>query len=335
MSYKLNTETSIRSQIKKMYPLLRPSPIVRQSAILCLLLAACTRDISGAHQLPTAMADTSLLTGDIGRALTPNGLFVLAGPPPGSDEELTEAQARTIGRTWAHQFFPSVKGVLEGQRGQKINADKLRDCPRLFYAESPYLPLEDTSDAGVARRVFGPWWIVPLCVDAVPQVELGVAAYATDVRIQDGRIVLPKMAGGEFVWRAIPASAAEFPLSPETAARVAAKQTGSRVASVPRMMMPHFRDGGPALARWEMTLAPPVMLESAQRHDTSAAASLFVGPEGPGKFDPVLFWATKDQPDQVQIRIPSATDARVYHTSILRRKSGGILRLQPAEVSKP
>jgi hypothetical protein len=312
-----------------------PSNMSRSGALFCFLLGACTRDVSGAHPLASAMANTSMLTADVQRALTPEGHFSLAGPPAGSNGELTESQARTMGRAWARQFFPWVKGKLETEHGQQIDGGKLRDCPRIFYAESPYAPLEDTADAGVSRRVFGPWWIVPLCVNGLPQVSLGIAAYATEVTIQNDRIVLPRMGGGDFVWRGIPLNGPEFPISPEAAARLAAKQTGSRVASVPRLVMPHFREGGPALARWEMAIAPSVTLQNLQGQNASDASSVFVGPEAAGKFDPILLRAVKDQPNQLGIRILSATSKGAFHTVSLSRKTGGILRLEPAEARKP
>jgi hypothetical protein len=312
-----------------------PSNMARKGALFCVLLAACTQDLSGTHPLASTMADTSMLTVEVARALTPKGLFNVSGPPAGSNRELSESQVRTIGRAWARQFFPWVKGKLEAEHGQQIDGGKLRDCPRIYYAESAYAPLEDTADAGVSRRVFGPWWVVPLCVNGVPQVSLGIAAYATDVTIQNDRIVLPRIGGGDFVWRGIPVNGPEFPISPEAAARLAAKLTGSRVASVPRLVMPDFREGGPALARWEMAIAPSVTLQNEQGQNASDASSVFVGPEAAGKFDPILLRPVKDQPNQVGIRMLSATSKGALLTATLSRKTGGILRLEPAEALKP
>lgn len=335
MNYVMTIANSVRSQTIATDPLYRLSTRCGVGGLLCLVLAACTRDISGAHSVPPMRADTSMLTAEIGRTLSPTGLFNLIGQPAGSIGELTESQARAIGRAWAHQFFPWVQGPLERQRGLKIDGAKLRDCPRLYYAESPYAPVEDTTDGGVVRRVFGSWWVVPLCVNGVPQVALGIAAYATDIEIQNNRIVFPRTGGGEFVWRGIPSDASGFPLSPEAAARFVAIKTGARVASAPRLIMPHFRDGGPALARWEMAIVPSITLQTLQGQNASVAASVVVGPVGPGQFDPILFRPSKDQPNEVQTSMASATSKRVDRPLMLRRKNGGILRLEAAEVRKP
>jgi hypothetical protein len=303
--------------------------------VLCLVAVGCAQDVSDVRSIAPTMADTSLLTPEMGKTLTAKGLFNLVGQTPGAAGELTEAQARVIARAWARQFFPWVQGPLEKQRGLAIDGAKLQDCPRLFYAESPYVPVDDISDGGVARRVFGPWWIAPLCVNGVPQIALGIAAYATELEVPNDRAEFPKLGGGEFVWRGIPIGAVEFPLSPEAAARFAAIRTGSRVASVPQLIMPHFRDGGPGLARWEMAIAPAVTLQSLQGQDTSHAVNVFVGAVGPGHFDPILLRPSKYQPNEVQIGVASPTRKRADHTLVLVRKNGGILRLEAVEVRKP
>ncbi len=119
-------------------------------------------------------------------------------------------------------------------------------------------------------------------------VLLGISAYATDVRIENDAIRLPKISGNEFTWRAIPKSVARFPVSPEASAVRVAKQSGARIAAIPRMVMPDFRNGGPEAARWELTLDTAVTFETVVNRRSIRASTVFFGPSGPGEFNSAL-----------------------------------------------
>jgi hypothetical protein len=293
-----------------------------------VILDGCTRASSGARDYLTT-TDTSVVTADVARSLSSSGQFVLSGPSGGTLHELSEDRARNIARLWVKQFFPWVRRSIETARGGKIDPSRLRVCSRIYYAESPYEPLDETADGGAARRAYGPWWIVPLCVEGVPQVFLGIASYATDIEIRNDQILLPRFGGSQFVWRGIPTSVGELPVSPERAAQLAAQRTGSRVASVPRLVMPHFRDGGPALARWELTLTPAVRLRTAQGEPPMTETRLFVGPEVAGQLAPVLLRAAPSQPDVTSTTVRIATTGAYKEGLTLKRRSSGVVRFLP------
>jgi len=309
-------------------PTARPRPILVVAFVAAsVILGGCTRASSGARGYLTT-ADTSVVTADLARSLSSSGQFVLSGPSGGTFPELSEDRVRNIARLWVKQFFPWVRGSIEAARGEKIDASRLGVCSRIYYAESPYEPLDETVDGGAARRAYGPWWVVPLCIKGAPQVLLGVASYATDIEILNDHILLPRFSGSEFVWRGIPPSVGELPVSPERAARLAAQRTGSRVASVPRLVMPHFRDGGPALARWELTLTPAVRVRTAQGEQPMTETRLFVGPEVAGKFAPVLLLAAPSQPDVTSTTVRIATTGGYREGLTLKRRSS-VVRFLP------
>ena len=296
--------------------------------------AGCARDISGAHSALSTAADTAAVTPEVAKSLTSLGQFVLAGPQQGSIDQLTEDQARTIGQIWVQQFFPWVHTELDRQHGSTINRASLRVCQRIYYADTPYEPVANTSDAGATRRAFGPWWLVPLCVEGHPQALLGIAAYATDIRIESGAIRLPKFSGSEFTWTGIPQSVAEFPVSPEAATSLVAAASGARIAAVPRLLMPDFRNGGPEAARWQLALDTPVPFVTSRNHIALQSNSAFIGPSSPGEFQAALLQPAPTQPDQLELQIIDWGTKGGHQTTVLKRLPGAVVDLEPASVKR-
>jgi hypothetical protein len=277
------------------------------------------------------MADTSLLTPEIASQLTAAGLFTLTGPTDA--DELSEPQVRAIARAWIQDGFSKLQPRLEAQRGSKIDGSRLRDCARVYYGESPYEPVQDTSDGGIARRTNGPWWLVPLCAGDEPQVLLGIAAFATDIRLENGGIRLPRFSGGEFVWRAIRAGT-DLPVTPEFAANAAARATAAKVNSVPRLILPTFRDGSPAAARWSMSLSLPAAVSTAGGPAIGRTVTVFFGPPGPGAYDiSALQRPSAEQPVELEVGIWSWVTRTVDHVIRVKRKPDIPVRFEPAEVS--
>jgi hypothetical protein len=270
----------------------------------------------------------------VAKSLTPFGQFVLSGPQQGPIAQLTEDQARNIGRIWIRQFFPWVHKALDREHGSVINRATLRVCQRVYYADSPYEPIANTSDAGAARRAFGPWWIVPLCVEGHSQALLGIAAFATEIRIENDAIRLPRFSGNEFTWRGIPQSVAEFPVSPEAAAQLVAARSGARIAAIPRLLMPDFRNGGPEAARWQFALNAPVLFETSRSHAVFESSAAFFGPSDPGKFQGVLLQPALKQIDQLEIQIIDWATKSGYQTVLLRRILGVAVDLEPASARR-
>jgi len=313
---------------------------VRKLWVFIFSLVACTGAGSTPSSFDSIRADTSWVTSEVTKSLTSAGQFPLGRPPAGGVAQVTEAQARRLGTAWIRNFFPWVQGNLEADRGAKIDREKLTVCPRVYYAESPFELVDDVEDAGVARRVHGPWWAVQLCVDRVPQVLLGIAGYATNLWIEGGHIRMPRQSGTEFVWRGIPSTLPEWPISPERAAHLAAAATGLRVSGVPRLVLPYFRDGAVFIARWEVPLEHAVHMTSATNSAGIDEPRLFVGPQVAGDFQSALLTAASDQPDTISIEIhkiigiPRFPVQRDVRLAKLARRPGGVVRFEHAEILK-
>ena len=69
----------------------------------------------------------------------------------------------------------------------ELDPSRLRVCGRTYYAEPAVEPLPPTVGPAF-RHSYGPQWIVTLCgASGIPEVSVSVAAYATDVGLENGR----------------------------------------------------------------------------------------------------------------------------------------------------
>ncbi|MFW6080158.1 MAG: hypothetical protein ACODAE_11085 [Gemmatimonadota bacterium] len=114
-------------------------------------------------------------------------------------------------------------------------------------------------------RHYGPHFLVPLYVDATPVVVVGVAAYATNIVLDERGFVRrtdETDGGGEFRVAGIPLvlDGITMPPAPETAVRFAFTETGTKVDDVPVLGVPGNRVAR-TYARWRLRLAEPVAFE--------------------------------------------------------------------------
>ena len=202
-------------------------------------------------------------------------LAVAAGPVP----QITDVQAEDLARAWRLDFGPWVEPTLESQRAASIDLASLVVCGRTLYVQS-YFDLPDAAlmsnpvSAAVVRGR-GPWWLVSLCGGAQDvQILLAVSAYATDLGLQQGHLVVPPIGGTWFVSLGVPRGAGSFVPLPEDVAVAVAQLTGRHVSAVPALIAPAV--ALPQLAQWRVTLDAPA---SVRRTDGSTATTteLYVG----------------------------------------------------------
>ncbi len=300
--------------------------------IATAIFVACNRDVIGTDASPVSGLDTLAITPQLAKNLTSTGRFVLSGPTAGS-EELNENVVRELGRIWIRDYFRWVRSDIEKQHGTGIDPQRLRVCSRIYYADSPYEPADTTYDGGVARRAFGPWWLVPLCIDGKQTALLGVASYATDLRIESGSIRFPTFGGNEFVWRGTPLASADLPSTPESAVQIVANISHSRVAALPRLVLPDFRKGGPLAPRWQLLMEPHPVVSGVSSQKPREAEFLFIGPLSPSRVQNVVQMMADEQPSSETIPIVDWTNPKISKSTILIRKPGAVLAFE--EVRKP
>lgn len=231
-------------------------------SLTSIVLGACGEGTRPESEPPPLTRTTmqQYLTDTAAASLTAAGQWILPVPKVGDNSQLTSERAESLALVWPRQFGPWVLSRLESEHGDAIDLNALARCGRIYYAASPYEQL-DASTAAIeatkaAQRAFGPWWLVTLCSKTnVPQLSVAIAAYAAELHIEDGQIVMPRLGGEWFSVEGIPHTLdADFLQPPEEAARMMALASRLRVAAVPELIVPARSDGFPNHARWRIKL---------------------------------------------------------------------------------
>ena len=197
----------------------------------------------------------------------------------GSVPEITAAQAEDLARAWRLDFGSWVEPALESERGASIDLAHLSVCGQTLYVQNyfelPDMGLMSNPIAAAVVRGRGPWWLVSLCGGAQDvQVLLAVSAYATDLGLQQGHLVVPPVGGTWFVSLGVPRGAGSFLPSPEDVVVAVAQLTGRHVSAVPALIAPAFAI--PQMAQWRVILDAPAAV---RRTDGSRVTTteLYVG----------------------------------------------------------
>lgn len=298
--------------------------LTARSAILALGAAGCDNaepvpGIPAARRPDERLNLRAHVTPGVASRISQTGQFIPAPPRAFADPLLTKERAELHAVTWARLGGPDVRTSLERQHGGRIDFAALRPCGRSYLADTPFEEV-DPAMPNFIRNAYGPWWLVPLCGgDGRPRVSVGVAGYSTDVRVEDGRLIIPRVHGNEFVWRGVP-TGAELPVSPERAAVAAAEAAGGRVAGVPELLLGMHEH--PLAARWRVPLdrdavvrpiegGPPVRTRAllVVQHPNEQRARLYIADAAA----PRAFRRTLDLPGnrRGEPRIPFVEEVRV------------------------
>jgi hypothetical protein len=221
----------------------------------------------------------SYVTEPVSKELDAEGFFVLPRPAAGSTRITPE---RAIGLAMADvtSFERFNQPYLESQRGAKIDLSTLRPDGRVFYAESPYEQDTPSDVHPSIRNHAGPYFLVTLRDATGPVLSVAVSAYATDLRIENGRLILPPNHGSNFRVQAIRADdPVGIPVSPEHAARIASQRFAARVAKVPELVLPG-EGFVPQYARWRLTLDRAVALQVGRTGRRFNSNAVYVGLRG-------------------------------------------------------
>jgi hypothetical protein len=250
--------------------------------LLVTLIAACT-DQNASLAPGHGAGLEQFVTGAAANALNATGQFTM---PPAASEELpviSQAQAESFALGLIKRSV--ADGGLAGaetERGMSIAWSDLSVCRRTLYAKSSWLPLDASVAASpygpALQRGYGPYYLVSLCDQGrAPALLIAVSAYSTDLSLEDGMIVYPRVGGAWFQWRGIPPDQeAELAVGPEQAVRYAAQFTGRKVTAVPDLILPDRKDGGAADARWRVELDSPVTLRTKHSGQSVAVGSVYV-----------------------------------------------------------
>lgn len=251
-------------------------------SLALVLLSACSEEHASLSPGGGAGVD-QFVTGAAAEALDASGHFRMSAPPAADLPSISQTQAEELALALVHGAAP-VGGLAgaEAERGTPISWTELSVCRRTLYALSSWLPLDASivaSPYGAAtQRGFGPHYLVSLCEHgAVPALTIAVSAYSTDLSVENGDLVYPRVGGSWFQWRGVPRSQeAELGVGPERAVRAAAQLTGRKVTAVPDLIIPDRRDGGVIDARWRISLDSLVTLRTKDSRESLTVGKVYV-----------------------------------------------------------
>lgn len=245
--------------------MLLPHNWMKATIVIGALTAAFTTSCRDLAEItapePTSDELSKAVAGEAASVLA-GGKFVLSPPEATKAEQITSVEAVQLAVAWAKQFGPLIRSSLEEERGGRIRFDRLQPCGRPLYAVNGFQepPLDILPSV---RRSIGPWWILTLCDGGAPSLSVAVSAWATELTIEQGRILFPTNGGAEFWGAGIPVGhVGEFPLSPERAAYSTSAQTGRRVTSIPYLVAGFNSLGNPHYARWQWRLDEVVSVDT-------------------------------------------------------------------------
>lgn len=247
-------------------------------ALMCLVVAIGCR--AKREVLPTSPTTTRLsdmVTPQLATRLTDGGSLL---PRFGLDSDagrqlLTSSAAAQLAVAYVRQFGPYLLGHIVSLHGGPVDLETLRADSATMVAESPYEALPE-GEPGFLRKWLGPYYLVTLRNDAYPVLSIAVSAYATDLRLLDGKIGFSGAYGAEFRTWVIPRSRANEPvMSPEQAVSVAFGAFGERVAEPPRLVRRGYAYV-PQLGYWRIRLAGPVRVRESASGRESETETVYV-----------------------------------------------------------
>ncbi len=246
-----------------------------RNLVLALLASAST--LGCADQAPTALArqsvDLDILVPELRSVVDRDGRFQLRGEPSG---EISAATAKALAGAHLKHAIPQVIGGWIADRGADIDVTALSICDRVFYATSPYEPLDARVDLPV-RMAFSSRWLVGACLPDGTQVgSISVASQATHLVVKDGNI-LPGNLSNVFTTSGVPLDIQNIPVWPEEAASRTASLTGARLKTVPELVLGDPFENAAQLARWRSTIERPVSLELENSKSTEFLDDVYFG----------------------------------------------------------
>ena len=237
--------------------------------LLVLSSIACSNEPSA--PLPTITREQLLaaMTPEAAVAVGQDGKLRLTTHIDTGREQISAQQAARLATPVAKSFLPLLASFFNEQRGKPIAYSKLVVCGDILYGEPTFerLLIDDSiENAHPLQKALGPWWLVKLCAEGGPQVQIAVSSYSTDLSISStGDIVFPAIGGNDFIAEGIPVKGQEKELpTAEAAVVLAAELTGHRVSAVPRLILPFYMDDSPFGARWYIQLDAPSRMRNSE-----------------------------------------------------------------------
>jgi hypothetical protein len=262
------------------------------------------------------------VVGEAAANLDANGHFVYPEPtPPAHFPMISRKQAAEFGLAFIRTFITNPNVVIGGAEAGIVNDHgALIDFENVqvgrhtaFYVETSFMPIPDDLSL-VYRRIWGPWYLVPLHSKDHQVAVIEISSYLTDHWIDEGGFIrMPRFSGNNFRWWGI-SRYAEYvvPLSPEHAVEFVGKLTDAMTTARPILVNAGARRP-PVLAQWQMLLDRPVEWIGDSSRTRYSTRQVFVGlrfEQAGGSYRPIpqFYLPTAQQPDTIDITLDRVTD---------------------------
>ncbi len=273
-----------------------------------LAFSGCT---SSTESVDPREALLAAVTPELAAEIDVDGRFVLPEIVD-TNPHVSRDDARALAVWASATLAPQLQAYLNQTAHRTVSLSNLTVCGQVW-AEQPNAVIPVTV-LPIAHWVWGPQWIVTFCRGRTPTIAISVAAYATNLSLENAPLVLgappfgPR--GDEFLFRGLPLDwQSGVSVTPETAAMLIAKQTGRLVDRVPRLVGPRAPHGLPFSAKWAVHLDRPVTVQGTDTAATWATDELYIGNESviyDTGITRALMAAAPVQSATVPIQIPTA-----------------------------
>jgi hypothetical protein len=251
--------------------------LAARAALSLLGAASCDRAPSSSAPKPPPNV-APYITDDVAQSLTADRKFILASPQsPDGTPLISEERARQLAAAYVRTMGRFHVDAWQKQRGSSIRLVSLAPAQRAYFAQTPYAAVPGGLHPAV-RKLYGPYYVVPLLENGVTAVLLGVSAYDTDEKIgPNGQLELARIDGNAFVASGIPPSMSDhIAMSPEEVVVQSARVTKRRITSVPELVRPSARVM-PIFALWKVSLDSDVVIARGTARGIERTRSFFVG----------------------------------------------------------
>jgi hypothetical protein len=246
---------------------------------LALGTTGCRDEATVADPVPPIDQVLPYVAGDAARDIADDGRFDLPpAAPPSHVPIITPERAREIAMADIRSFGRFFVQSWEKKRGEPIHLESLHAEERVVFARTPYGVFPDGFHPAF-RRYHGPHYLVTLSDGRNPILVAAVAAYGTDVGINEKGLFAPRLdTGGEVEIAVLPRDTGRWDFAgPERAVERMGRRVGARVTRTPELVW-MGRPYHPYWVAWKMSLDRGVAVRSTRNGRRLSTRELYVGP---------------------------------------------------------
>jgi len=220
----------------------RPGGRARRARCLLLrgailpTISACTDNLSP-EQL-TEIDARPFVVADVAAQMTRDGRFPETRPATPDAQRTAAAQATALAQAYVRSFSGGLLTAWNTEAGRTIARERLTQCDRVDFAESPYESIPVTVSRNF-RQMHAGKWLVRFCDGSrIPVLEVDVTEFGSDLPpIQNGTFGMGDIGNGIDSRGIAVADGGYSSGRPDLAAEAIVRSTGSRISRLPTLVL--------------------------------------------------------------------------------------------------